>query len=136
MIISPDHKMIITSEESSNWLLNYVVDSDRTISLGQQWYWLHDSKNYNWQKKGNMTFDIEGNLYVATSMGIQVCDHNGRVRAILSLPSGDVSSICFAGENRDKLFIVSGDKIYYRKLKIKGATMDIGPIQVQSQGIG
>ena len=136
LIISPDHKMIITSEESSNWLLNYVVDSDRTISLGQQWYWLHDSKNYNWQKKGNMTFDIEGNLYVATSMGIQVCDHNGRVRAILSLPSGDVSSICFAGENRDKLFIVSGDKIYYRKLKIKGATMDIGPIQVQSQGIG
>ncbi|OJV87956.1 MAG: hypothetical protein BGO34_13220 [Bacteroidia bacterium 44-10] len=136
LIISPDHKMIITSEESSNWLLNYVVDADRTISLGQQWYWLHDSKNYNWQKKGNMTFDIEGNLYVATSMGIQVCDHNGRVRAILSLPSGDVSSICFAGENRDKLFIVSGDKIYYRKLKIKGATMDIGSIQVQSQGIG
>lgn len=136
LIISPDHKMIITSEESSNWLLNYVVDADRTISLGQQWYWLHDSKNYNWQKKGNMTFDTEGNLYVATSMGIQVCDHNGRVRAILSLPSGDVSSICFAGENRDKLFIVSGDKIYYRKLKIKGATMDIGPIQVQSQGIG
>ncbi|MDR1336958.1 MAG: hypothetical protein LBK22_09030, partial [Tannerella sp.] len=59
-----------------------------------------------------------------------------RVRAILSLPSGGVSSLCFAGEKKDLLFIVSGGRIYYRRLKIQGMTMDMPPVRVQSQGAG
>ncbi len=33
-----------------------------------------------------MSFDNNGNLWVVTDAGIQVCDQNGRVRAILRLP--------------------------------------------------
>ena len=37
----------------------------------------------------------------ATRMGIQVCDQNGRVRAILPLPTpcGPLRSLCFGGEH-------------------------------------
>lgn len=35
---------------------------------------------------GGMAYDSDGYLWVATDAGIQVCDQNGRVRAILRLP--------------------------------------------------
>ena len=34
-------------------------------------------------KVGPMAFDANGNLFVTTSIGIQICDQNGRVRGIL-----------------------------------------------------
>lgn len=52
-----------------------------------------------------MVFDENGNLYAASEMGIQVCDQNGRVRAILTLPSGRISSVIFGGRNNDVLIL-------------------------------
>jgi len=36
-----------------------------------------------------MAFDTEGYLYVATNLGVQVCDQAGRVNAILNPPPGE-----------------------------------------------
>ena len=33
-----------------------------------------------------MAFDGNGNLWVVTDAGLQICDQNGRVRAILIMP--------------------------------------------------
>ncbi len=33
-----------------------------------------------------MSFDANGNLWVVTDAGIQICDQNGRVRGIIMLP--------------------------------------------------
>jgi sugar lactone lactonase YvrE len=54
-------------------------------------------------------------------MGIQVCDQAGRVNAIIPTPNGRVSNLTFGGENGDTLFATCGDKVYKRKLKVKGA---------------
>ena len=53
---------------------------------GQRFYWLHNTFGDDSQQVGQMCFDENGNLYIATTMGVQICDQNGRVRAILSLP--------------------------------------------------
>ena len=34
----------------------------------------------------NLSFDANGNLWVLTDNGLQICDQNGRVRGILALP--------------------------------------------------
>ena len=39
-----------------------------------------------------MDFDGDGNLWVLTDAGIQICDQNGRVRGILRLP-GNLENI-------------------------------------------
>jgi enterochelin esterase-like enzyme/sugar lactone lactonase YvrE len=136
LALSPNHKMLVCSEEHSHWLYNYVIEDDKAISYRQRWYWLHNKYNYDHDKKGNMTFDIEGNLYVATTMGVQICDQNGRVRGILTLPSGQISSLCFGGENRDILYVISGGKLYSRKMNVKGFTPDMQPVAYKSQGAG
>jgi sugar lactone lactonase YvrE len=70
----------------------------------------------------DLAVDTHGNLYVATRIGIQICDQNGRVRAILPLPvrSGSVRSLCFGGERFDLLYATDGHRLYKRGLKIAG----------------
>ena len=68
-----------------------------------------------------MRVDRDGRLYVATRMGVQVCDQAGRVNCIIPTPNGKIANLCFGGENFDTLFVVCGDKVFKRKVKVKGA---------------
>lgn len=96
--------------EGSNWVWNYINTSDGKRSYGQQFYHLYADA-------GQILYDASGYLYVASKVGIQVCDQNGRVRTILSLPGGEVTTIAFADNN---LFAVSGGKLYVRRLLRSG----------------
>jgi hypothetical protein len=86
----------------------------------------------------DLALDIHGNLYVATRMGIQVCDQNGRVRAILPLPtpSGPVLSLAFGGEHFDTLYATDGKQVFARKLKVPGYPQFSKPVKVTSHGAG
>jgi sugar lactone lactonase YvrE len=64
--------------------------------------------------------DRDGRLYVATRMGIQVCDQAGRVNCIIPTPNGRISNLTFGGANFDTLFATCGDRVYKRKVKVKG----------------
>ena len=76
-----------------------------------------------------MRTDRDGRLYVATRMGIQVCDQAGRVNAIIPTPNGKVSNLCFGGSDFDVLFATCGDRVYQRKVKVRGATSFQPPIK-------
>ncbi len=66
-----------------------------------------------------MCVDTNGWLYVATSLGIQVCDQAGRVNFIIPTPK-PASDLCFGGKDLSELFIACGDSIYKRPTKAKG----------------
>jgi sugar lactone lactonase YvrE len=63
--------------------------------------------------------DTEGRLYVATRLGIQVCDQAGRVNFIIPTPK-QAHDVCFGGKDLSELFIACGDKIYKRQTKVHG----------------
>ena len=67
-----------------------------------------------------MCVDVDGRLYVATRMGVQVCDQAGRVNCILPTPNGRISAVTFGGEKFSTLFATCGDKVYKREMKVKG----------------
>lgn len=130
--IAPDHRTVVQSQPSSNWLIQYVLQDEKLL-YGERFYWLHSTDNDALSENGPMVFDTLGNLYVATAMGVQVCDHNGRVRAILPLPEGAVTDISFTG---NVLYVVCGGKIYRREMKTTGYNPSGGAIEVKSQGQG
>lgn len=94
----------------SNWVWDYINAPDGKLSYGQQFYYLYADA-------GQILYDDFGYLYVASAVGIQVCDQNGRVRTVLNLPGGEVTTIAFADNH---LFAVSGGKLYVRKLLRSG----------------
>ncbi|MBN8419475.1 MAG: SMP-30/gluconolactonase/LRE family protein [Verrucomicrobia bacterium] len=63
--------------------------------------------------------DTNGWLYVATSLGIQVCDQAGRVNFIIPTPKQPLD-VCFGGKDLSELFIACGDSIYKRPTKAHG----------------
>jgi sugar lactone lactonase YvrE len=54
-------------------------------------------------------------------MGIQVCDQAGRVNCIIPTPNGRVSNLTFGGPDFDVLYATCGDKVFSRKVKVKGS---------------
>ena len=68
-----------------------------------------------------MTVDAEGFLYVATDLGIQVCDQPGRVCAIINTPSrAGISNVVFGGPKLDWLYVTATDKVFRRKMRRHG----------------
>lgn len=135
LAIYPDHRLLICNEPNTRWLLSYVVDEQGQPMAGQRFYWLHNTTGDDSQQVGQMTFDENGNLYVATAMGVQICDQNGRVRAILPLPdSAPIRSLAFVGT---KLYVANErGKIYVRELKVAGAQPWQSATSPKSQGQG
>jgi sugar lactone lactonase YvrE len=76
-----------------------------------------------------MCVDRDGRLSVATWMGVQVCDQAGRVNCIIPVPREGFSSLCLGGANFDALFVACGDRIYARKLRVRGANAFQAPIK-------
>jgi sugar lactone lactonase YvrE len=81
--------------------------------------------------------DRDGLAYVATRMGVQVFDRNGRVAAILPLP-GNVAAtgLCFGGHDFETLYVAGGGKVYERKLQVPGAPPWAVPVKLPPWGAG
>ncbi len=134
--ISPDRSQLFVAEDNTNWIYSYVIQNDGSLKYKQKWYWLHQTDNYGYSQVFDMAMDNEGNLYAATNAGIQVCDQNGRVRAILQFPNGLITGLCFGGTDFNTLFVICDGHIYKRKLKVKGVPSWAAPVHPQSIGAG
>jgi enterochelin esterase-like enzyme len=135
---SPDGSLFYAAERSTKWISSYVVQADGSLVDKQPFDWLHMTDVPNESGAEDLAVDTHGNLYVATRMGIQVCDQNGRVRAILPLPtpSGPVRSLCFGGPQFDVLYATDGKQVFKRRLKVRGFAPWAAPVAVPSQGAG
>jgi sugar lactone lactonase YvrE len=135
---SPDGTLFFAAEKTTKWIYSYVVQPDGTFRDKQQFFWLHMTDLPNDSGAEDLAIDTHGNLYAATRMGIQICDQNGRVRAILPLPtpSGPVRSLCFGGDHFDVLYCTDGAQLFRRRLKVRGYAPWSSPIPVPSHGPG
>ena len=133
LAVAPDYRFCVSVQENTHHLISTIMDKKGHMLYSEPFYFLHDLSNGTLASAGNMAFDTHGNLYVATPMGVQVADHNGRVRAILSLPAGGVDALAFSG---NYLYVRCGEKIFVRKMKAIGHNPKQGAMSYQSQGQG
>lgn len=119
--LSPDQTLLYVAEMRTHWVWSYQIQPDGTLAHKQRYYWLHVADTADDSGADGMRVDREGRLYVATRLGVQICDQAGRVNAILPTPNGKSSNLTFGGPNFDTLFVTAGEKVYKRKLKVTGA---------------
>ncbi len=123
--LSPDEALLYVADTASRWVWSFQVQPDGSLANGEPFYHLEipDEVESGPLRAGadGMTVDTEGYLYVATKLGIQVCDQPGRVVAIIRKPgTADPSNVVFGGPNLDMLYVTAGDKVYRRHLRRKG----------------
>ena len=119
--LSPDQSLLYVDDSKSHWVYSYQIQPDGTLKFKQRYFWLHSPDGADDSGADGMRCDRDGRLYVATRLGIQVCDQAGRVECILPAPNGQVANLTFGGENFDTIFAACGGDIYKRKVRVKGA---------------
>jgi sugar lactone lactonase YvrE/enterochelin esterase-like enzyme len=119
--LSPDQTLLYVADSKSHWVYSYQVQEDGTLAHKQKFYHLHVPDWADDSGADGMRVDTDGRLYVATRMGVQVCDQPGRVNCILPTPNGKCANLTFGGPEFDTLYAACGDKVYQRKLKVHGA---------------
>jgi enterochelin esterase-like enzyme len=129
MVLTPDQTQLYISDFSSHWIWIYRIGADGAPTDGQKLGWLYMPDNADNAEPSAMQCDTSGRLYVATNMGVQVLDQIGKVNAIFPLPDGHAHSLCFGGANFDELYVLSDDKIYRRKLKVRGVNSFDAPVK-------
>ncbi|WP_018617485.1 SMP-30/gluconolactonase/LRE family protein [Segetibacter koreensis] len=119
--LSPDQTQLYVTESATHWVWVYQVQPDGMLVNKQRYGWLHPSDIEVNAWGDGVKCDREGRVYVASRLGIQVLDQMGRVNAILPVPSGQASNLCFGGTDFDTMYVSCGQKVYRRKLKVHGA---------------
>ena len=121
LTLSPDQSLLYVADSRTHWVYSYQVQPDGSLAAKQRYYHLHVPDTADDSGADGLRVDRDGRLYVATRLGIQVCDQAGRVNAIIPTPNGKVSNLCFGGEKYDLLFATCGDRVYCRRVKTVGA---------------
>ncbi len=119
--VSPDQTLLYVADSRTHWVYSYVIQADDTLAYKQKYFHLHVHDRDDDSGADGLRCDRDGRLWVATKVGLQVCDQAGRVNCIIPTPNGRVSNLTFGGENMDVLYATCGDKVYSRKVKVKGA---------------
>jgi sugar lactone lactonase YvrE/enterochelin esterase-like enzyme len=127
---SPDKTLFFAAERTTKWIYSFVAQSDGTLQDKEAYYWLHMADISGESGAGELAADRQGNLYVATRLGVQVCDRSGRVRAILWLPTpcGPIQGLCWGGSGFDILYVTDGRKLFKRHMKVTGYPQWSAPI--------
>jgi sugar lactone lactonase YvrE len=137
LAFTPDGQWLAVAESNSHWGYSYRIREDGTVEDKQQFYWFHVPDSAEDSGVRGWVMDRDGRLYAATRMGVQVFDRNGRVRAILPGPGGELLGISFGGSEFDTLYITCADgKIYGRKIKARGVLPWAAPIDLPPGAAG
>ena len=129
VMLSPDQSLLYVADYRSHWVYSYQVQPDGTLQAKQRYYWLHAPDSAEDSAPDGLRVDRNGRLYVATNLGIQVCDQTGRVNCIIPTPNKRITNLCFGGENFDTLYATCVDKVYKRKVKVQGALAWAAPLK-------
>jgi len=119
--LTPDQTQLYVTESASHWVWVYTIMPDGSLANKQRFGWLHVPDNQENAWSDGLKCDTAGRVYTSSRMGIQILDQIGRVNAILPVPSGQASNVCFGGSAFNILYVTCVDKVYRRKLKTRGA---------------
>ncbi|KAF0171950.1 MAG: gluconolactonase [Limisphaerales bacterium] len=127
--LSPDQTLLYVADSRSHWVYSYQIKADGTLQHKQRYFHLHMPDTADDSGADGLRTDRDGRLWVATRLGLQVCDQAGRVNCIIPTPNGKSSNLTFGGPNGDVLYVTAGDKVFRRQVKVKGADHAAKPIK-------
>ncbi len=137
LAFSPDGLWLFVAQSHSRWGYSYRVRSDGTLDSKEPFYDFAVPNQADDSGARAIWMDRSGYAYVATRMGVQIFDRNGRVAGILPMPGNEAAaSLCFGGENFNTLYVLSSGKIYKRELHSAGAPPWLEPIKLPKWGAG
>jgi gluconolactonase len=107
---TPDGKYLYVADIAGNKTYRFTRQTDGSLT---------DQQVFVNQGSDGMTIDAQGNIYLC-GKGVTVYNPAGAKIAHIDIPEPWTANICFAGKNKDVLFMTASKAIYTLKMKVKG----------------
>jgi gluconolactonase len=129
LILWPDQKTLVVADTAGPHLWAFRIEPDGGLTHKERYYPAATPQGRQASGADGMTVDRAGRLYVATYLGLQVFDTQGRLSGIIARPQEKfLSNAAFGGPMLDTLYVTCSDKVYRRKVKATGVRYtDGGP---------
>jgi len=128
--LSPDQSLLYVADQRGQFVYSFQIQPDGSLAHKQRYFHLHLVDGSTQSGATGVTVDTQGRLYVATELGIQVCDQAGRVNGIILKPHNlPLSGLAFGGPGLDTLYVTCGGKVYKRKTTATGVVSSQPPIK-------
>lgn len=115
----PDQWLLSVADGHSKWAYSYQMNADGSLTNKERFFWLHVA---DWEDDAGaeaVCYSKEGQMFVATRSGIQVCADDGPTQVILPMPDRSrVLGVCLGGKDMDTLFAFTGGTIFKRKVQV------------------
>lgn len=117
----PDQWLLSVADGHSKWVYSYQINPGGGLINKERFFWLTVADGDDDAGAESVCFAREGQMFVATRLGVQICADDGPTQVILPLPDGGcVKGVCFGGPGLNTLFAFDGDKIWKRVVKPHG----------------
>lgn len=123
--LSPDQTLLYAADFGGRYVWSAQVQGDGSLAHVQPFFHLHlppaglDTRS----QADGMCVAREGYLFVASAMGVQICDQPGRVQLIVPPPAGarHPANLTFGGSDGKTLYATCGEKVFKRRIGLEGA---------------
>jgi gluconolactonase len=127
--LSPDQSLLLVADTRGRFVYSFQVQADGGLAYKQPYCHLHIPDAQLDSGADGLKVDAAGRLYVATHLGVQICDQAGRVVGIINRPPGRwLANIGFGGPNLDQLFATVTDKVWRRATRTRGVLSSQAPV--------
>jgi gluconolactonase len=111
--LSPDEKVLYIADTTGEYVLAYDVAAEGIVGKRRNFARLARRADSASTAAGadGLAVDVDGRLYVATPLGVQVFDAAGAALGVLELPKRP-QNLAFAGKNKHDLFVVGQGAVY------------------------
>ncbi|MDP9170580.1 MAG: alpha/beta hydrolase-fold protein [Acidobacteriota bacterium] len=121
--LTTDQAMLVVTDRQTRYSWSFQIAKDGSLINGEPFYRLYIPDLAPRSDVTGVTLDVQGQVYFATPIGIQVTEQNGRVAAVLNPPEyGSITNIAFAGKDFDWIYAAEGTKLFRRPVKIRGVS--------------
>lgn len=118
MAYRPDQWLLAVVDGHSKWAYSYQINADGTLLNKERFFRLHVADWDDDAGAESACYALEGQLFVATRSGVQICADDGPTQVVIPVPDrGRVTGVCLGGREFDTLFALCGDKIWKRQVK-------------------
>lgn len=117
----PDRWLLQVADGASKWVYSFRIGPDGALLDWERYFWLHVADQDDDAGPEGICYAREGQMFVGTRMGIQVCADDGPTQVILPMPDGSrVYGVCLGGPNGNTLYAFCGNRIWKRTVKTHG----------------
>ena len=119
--VSIDGWVLYVADGASHFVYAYRINADGSLTGKERMVWLHVPDDADDSGAEAVACVSPANLiFVATRMGLQTSDRVGHNQCIIPAPKGKISGFCFGGPAFDTLYVCCGDRVFKRKVKVRG----------------